>query len=82
MQGQALSSRTDRFRVAAPPALESGRPAGVATGVYSSHDQAIEQFVKRDRTFTPDAKRHAVYAERLAKYRALFPLMHDYLAHM
>jgi len=54
--------------------------AGIATGVYSSADEAIECFVKRDRTFEPDPARHAVYGRRQEKYSELFPLMRDYLS--
>lgn len=54
--------------------------AGVATGVFSGPEEGVARFVARDRTFEPDPGRHAVYQERVEKYRALFPLLHPYLA--
>jgi hypothetical protein len=44
--------------------------SGVIVGL-----KAPEIFVRREKAFEPDAKRHAVHRERLAKYQELFP--HD-----
>jgi len=54
--------------------------AGVATGAFASVAEAIERFFRIERLFEPDARRHRIYRERLAKYAELFPLMSDYLA--
>jgi len=54
--------------------------AGLATGAFANAGEAIERFVRRERVFEPDPARHAIYRERLAKYRELFPLMRGYLS--
>lgn len=46
--------------------------AGIATGIYGSAAEAVEVFVKRDRIFEPDARRHAIYREKLRLYGELF----------
>ncbi len=56
--------------------------AGIATGVYESAAEAVEEFVKRDRRFEPDARRHAIYKEKLGLYRQLFPATRDLLSKM
>ena len=54
--------------------------AGAATGVFSTPDEGVECFVRREKVFEPDKTRHLIYRERLGKYRELFPLMKDYLS--
>jgi xylulokinase len=53
--------------------------AGLGTGVYGSAAEGVARFVRRDRVFEPDARRHAVYAERVAAYRQLLPALHPLL---
>jgi len=47
--------------------------AGLATGAYGSPAEAVAQFLRVERTFQPDAARHAVYRRKLAQYRRVFP---------
>jgi len=54
--------------------------AGAATGVFSTPDEGVECFVRREKVFEPDKTRHLLYRERLGRYRELFPLMKDYLS--
>ncbi len=54
--------------------------AGLATGVLASPGEAAGRFVRPDRTFEPDASRHAIYQDRLADYRRLYPALKDLLA--
>jgi xylulokinase len=49
--------------------------AGVATGVYSSYEQATDLVVKKEKQFTPNRKRAAYYDERLAAYREIYPAL-------
>jgi xylulokinase len=49
--------------------------AGMATGAYRSVEEAVAVFVRRDRVFEPDAKRHAVYEDLAASYRAIVPAL-------
>ncbi len=53
--------------------------AGLGTGLYQSPAAGVARFVTRDRVFEPDAGRHAIYAERMALYRQLFPALRDLL---
>ncbi len=53
--------------------------AGLGTGVYTSAADGIAQFVRSDRVFEPDARRHAFYADRLGLYRQLLPALHPLL---
>jgi xylulokinase len=54
--------------------------AGTAAGVYGSAAEGVERLVRRDRIFEPDPARHAAYGHKLDQYRALFPLMKDFLS--
>ncbi len=53
--------------------------AGLGNGTYRSLDEALATLVGVERVFEPDPARHAQYQERLARYRALYPLLKDYL---
>jgi xylulokinase len=81
-----LQIKADIFGVpfVRPAIIESGLLgtailAGVATGEFKNVEEATTVFVRRERTFEPDTKRHAVYRERLSKYQELFPLMYPFL---
>ena len=66
-----------RPRISEGSLLGAAMLAGLATGVFGSPAEAVGVFVQQDRTFEPDADRHAVYRERVALYRRLFPATHD-----
>jgi xylulokinase len=53
--------------------------AGVGTGAFSSVEDGVKAMVRLGERFEPDAARQRQYAERFLKYRALWPLMKDYL---
>jgi len=69
-----------RPRIIEASLLGAAMLAGIATDVFASPAEAVAQFVKRVKVFEPDPARHALYQEKLADYRALFPLLQDYLA--
>jgi len=52
----------------------------LATGVFASPAEAVQQFVKRDRVFEPNTARHTLYLERYEKYQRLYPAMKELLA--
>jgi xylulokinase len=54
--------------------------AGTAAGMYGSAAEGVARLVRRDRIFEPDPARHEAYRRKLEHYRALFPLMKDFLA--
>lgn len=71
-----------RPRVIEASVLGAAILAGISTGVFSSPAEGVAQFVERVKVFEPDPTRHQLYQERLADYRALFPLLQDYLARL
>jgi xylulokinase len=56
--------------------------AGVAIGEFGSAAEGVRQLVHRDRVFEPDPKRHEIYRAKLEHYRALFPLMKNFLSRL
>lgn len=58
-------------------ALGAAILAGVGGGVYASAEEAIEALVTVDRVFEPDARRHALYSERFARYDQLYPFVQE-----
>lgn len=54
--------------------------AGMATGVFSSAEEGVAKFVKRDKVFEPNPHRHRLYQEKLEEYHELFPLLREFLA--
>lgn len=49
--------------------------AGLATGIFTSAKEATAIFVKRDRVFEPDFKRHEAYREKHELYLQLSPAL-------
>ncbi len=47
--------------------------AGLATGVWTSPEQAVAAFLEEDRWFEPDPGRHARYRERAELFKQLHP---------
>jgi len=71
-----------RPRVIEASVLGAAILAGVSTGVFKNPAEAVSQFVRRVKVFEPDPERHRLYQEKLEDYRALFPLLQDFLAHL
>jgi xylulokinase len=53
--------------------------AGTGTGVYKSAREASLKMSKVERTYTPDARRAGIYAERFAHYKELYPTLANWL---
>jgi xylulokinase len=53
--------------------------AGVGGGAFPSLPDAVNAMVSLGERFDPDPRRQADYGERFERYRALWPLMKDYL---
>ena len=49
--------------------------AGMATGALAGAEEAVAAFVKRERLFEPDSRRHAIYREQGARFRELYPAL-------
>ncbi len=54
--------------------------AGVATGVFRDHAEAVGAWVARGKVFEPDARRHRIYREKGGAFRQLFPLLRTFLS--
>lgn len=68
-----------RPRITEAGTLGAAMLAGLATGVLGTAEEAARLFVKRDRVFEPDARRHAVYCEKHAAYLQLYPALRPIL---
>jgi xylulokinase len=68
-----------RPRITEAGTLGAAMLAGVATGVYRSPQEAVSQGVQIERTFMPDAARHAQYRERQAVFDRLYPTLRPLL---
>ncbi len=53
--------------------------AGISTRIFSTPEEAARIFVKREKTFEPDPRRHAAYHERHELFRSLFPALQPIL---
>jgi len=53
--------------------------AGVGIGQFSSAAETARRFVRVTRFFEPSSSRHALYLERMTRYKELYPLLKDYL---
>ena len=51
--------------------------AGIAAGVYSDVEEAVNRTVKFDRVYTPDFQRTRQYAKQVARYKLLYPALKD-----
>jgi autoinducer 2 (AI-2) kinase len=58
-------------------ALGAAICAGVGAGIYRDLAQAAASLLRIERTFEPSAEAHAVYDERYAAWRALYPRILD-----
>ena len=65
-----------RLRITEGSVLGAAMLAGISTGRFSAED-AVNIFVKEDRSFCPDSKRHECYRERIEIYRKLYKANHE-----
>ncbi|MCR4402345.1 MAG: FGGY family carbohydrate kinase [Firmicutes bacterium] len=48
---------------------------GLATGVFTSLTEAVDQLVRTEAVYTPDYDRHEMYLEKYDVYRSLYPAL-------
>ncbi|MFZ2655957.1 MAG: FGGY family carbohydrate kinase [Victivallales bacterium] len=60
-----------RLKITEGSVLGAAMLAGISTGRFSA-EEAVGIFVKKDRSFTPDNRRHECYRERIEIYRKLY----------
>jgi xylulokinase len=68
-----------RARVSEAGCLGVAIIAGVGTGKFGSLAEGVKAMVDVGERFEPDPARQRAYAERYERYRALWPMMKDYL---
>jgi xylulokinase len=68
-----------RTRVSEAGSLGVAILAGVGTGYFRSVEDGVKAMVALGERFEPDPARQRMYEERFEKYRALWPLMKDFL---
>jgi xylulokinase len=71
-----------RLQVSECGVLGAAILAGVGAGAFSSAAETAQRCVQVTHTFEPAPARHAIYTERLARYKQLYPLIKGYLHRM
>ena len=79
LKADLLGKPVHAMRVSEAVCLGAAILAGTGTGVYKSAQQASLKLSKIERTYRPDARRSAIYAERFARYRELYPALKNWL---
>jgi xylulokinase len=79
---EGLQIRADVFgipivrpRITEAGLLGAAMLAGISTGVLGNAETAAAIFVQTERTFEPDSARHALYREKHALYKQLYPAL-------
>ena len=62
-----------RPRITEASLLGAAMLSGLATGLFKTTEEAVGLFVKWDRVFEPDARRHTIYREKHLLYQQLYP---------
>ncbi len=68
-----------RTRVSEAGCLGVALLAATGTGAFKSLEEGVRSMVSLGERFEPDPVRQRAYAERFERYRALWPLMKDFL---
>jgi xylulokinase len=79
MSADILGKPMVRARVTEAGCLGASIIAGVGIGAFASLEEGVRAMVRRGDRFDPDPARQAAYRESYERYRALWPLMKDYL---
>jgi xylulokinase len=61
--------------VSEAPALGVALLAGVATGVFSSVEEGVDQMVRTGRTYVPDMALHQRYMEKFHVFKQVYPAL-------
>lgn len=79
LKADLLGKPVHAMRVSEAVCLGAAILAGTATGCYRSARSASLELSRIERTYRPEAKKAAVYRERFALYRELYPALKDWL---
>lgn len=79
LKADLLGKPVHAMRVSEAVCLGAAILAGTATGRYTSARDAALKLSRVERTYRPDSRKSAVYADRFARYRELYPAMKNWL---
>ncbi|HLY74685.1 MAG TPA: FGGY-family carbohydrate kinase, partial [Planctomycetota bacterium] len=79
LKADLLGKPVHAMRVSEAVCLGAAILAGAATGRYSTAREASLRMSKIERTYRPDPRKSAVYAERFGHYRELYPALKHWL---
>ncbi|MBV8879128.1 MAG: hypothetical protein JO332_04095 [Planctomycetaceae bacterium] len=79
LKADLLGKPVHAMRVSEAVCLGAAILAGAATGRYPSARDAALRLSKVERTYRPDSRKSAIYAERFARYRELYPALKNWL---
>jgi xylulokinase len=82
IKADILGAPFARPRITEGSVLGAALLAGLATGVFRTPAEGVARFVRLERIFEPDPRRHELYRERHALYRRLFTDLHPLLKQM
>ncbi len=72
MKADIMGQAVTRLKVKESGTLALAMLCYVAEGAYRDYAQAAEAMVKIDRTFEPDLRKHAIYAEKYESYKRIY----------
>ncbi|HVR84577.1 MAG TPA: FGGY-family carbohydrate kinase [Planctomycetota bacterium] len=79
LKADLLGKPVHAMRVSEAVCLGAAILAGAGTGRYPSAQEASLRLSKIERTYRPDPRKSAVYAERFRRYRELYPALRTWL---
>ena len=77
LRANVLGKRVCTLRVSEAASLGAAILAGVSIDTFSSPQEGAQQWVKIDRVFEPDIKRHLQYRERYQNYLKIYPALKE-----
>ncbi len=81
MKADILGIPFTRLKITEGSVLGAAMLAGISTGKFSAKE-AVGIFVKKDKSFYPDSKRHDSYCERIEIYRKLYSANREILSNL
>src|SRR5579862_2871649 len=79
LKADLLGKPVHAMRVPEAVCLGAAILAGAGTGRYPSAREASLRLSKTERTYRPDPRKSAIYAERFRRYRELYPALKTWL---
>ena len=77
LRADVLGKRVCTLKVSEAVSLGAAILAGVGINIFASPQEGARQWVKTDRVFEPDVKRHSQYRERYHRYLKIYPTLKE-----